>query len=74
MLCLVDLIILIAAFGFVFHDYIGQLLAFFDPDVDRQLLKTVFRDHGIEDALFLLFPVLSSAFSTVHVSDRSSDF
>lgn len=27
-LCLVDLIILIAAFGFVFHDYIGQLLAF----------------------------------------------
>lgn len=41
-LCLVDLIILIAAFGFVFHDYIGQLLAFLDPDVDRQLLKTVF--------------------------------
>lgn len=84
-LCLVDLIILIAAFGFVFHDYIGQLLAFWDPDVDRQLLKTVFRDHGIEDAFFLLlltitttaipvFPVLSFAFSTVHVSDRASDF
>lgn len=52
-LCLVDLIILIAAFGFVFHDYIGQLLAFWDPDVDRQLLKTVFRDHGIKDAFFL---------------------
>ena len=68
-LCLIDLIILIAAFGFVFHDYIGQLLAFLDPDVDRQLLKTVFREHGMKDAFFLLLltttttaiPVLSSS-------------
>ena len=60
-LCLVDLIILIAAFGFVFHDYIGQLLAFLDPDVDRQLLKTVFRDHGIEDAFFLLLLTITTA-------------
>lgn len=59
-LCLVDLIILIAAFGFVFHDYIGQLLAFLDPDVDRQLLKTVFRDHGIEDAFFLLLLTITT--------------
>ena len=60
-LCLVDLIILIAAFGFVFHDYIGQLLAFLDPDVDRQLLKTVFRDHGIKDAFFLLLLTITTA-------------
>ena len=59
-LCLVDLIILIAAFGFVFHDYIDQLLAFLDPDVDRQLLKTVFRDHGIEDAFFLLLLTITT--------------
>ena len=58
--CLVDLIILIAAFVFVIHDYIGQLLAFLDLDVDRQLLKTVFRDHGIEDAFFLLLLTITT--------------
>lgn len=59
-LCLVDLLILIAASGFIFHDYIGQLLAFLDPDVDRQLLKSVFREHGIKDAFFLLLLTITT--------------
>lgn len=68
-LCVLDIAVLAVAVLFLFHDYFAQLLAFLDPDVDREFLKMVFREHGLKDALLLLLltatttaiPVFSSS-------------
>lgn len=69
LLCALDVILLIGALWLAGQDYFKQILALLDPDVDRQLLKQIFREHGLKDAFFLLLittttsavPMLSSS-------------